>query len=211
MTLIAMPTGSNSGIRSIKWTQPVWGGYVVRSGWTGHSAVGNIGRVTQGWTANVEVTPGNDARNRAWQAFFAQLHGPVNSFWLRATPKPQIASSSAVTLGAYPVTLQFVYLSGLSHGSASVGLMIAAAGSLMTFVLPSGERQLVVLTQDLVADALGNAACQFDPPLREALSPGAVVELYQPYAEVRLTQLQLGWLATPGIATPAAFSCEEIL
>ncbi|MGX7896896.1 hypothetical protein [Tsuneonella sp. HG222] len=164
--------------RGIAWRliQPA---QVNRSGYTGGRKV--MGYLGGRWAAAVEFVPyRDDAEVQAWRGFLASLEGQVHTFFLPAAWDQHGGANPTVTASAGAQTVDL---------SAAIGLK---SGQYMTFGLPSGARQMVVLT----ADMAGTTA-QFRPALREAQA-GNTVETVNPYAQVALSAETVGWLAQPG-------------
>ena len=81
------------------------------------------------------------------------------------------------------------------------------AGMMLTVPLPSGNRQLVMLTADLPATF---TTLYFEPPLREAVPSGTPIETANPYAQVALTNSEFSWNVSPGQQYGISFDVEEV-
>lgn len=147
------------------------------------------------WSAKVELAPIVGENNMLqWRAFLAALKGQINTFHLPASEGPQHngtfhTTGGAVSAGATAMTL---------NGSPTM-----TAGMMVTFVYPSGNKQLAVLT------SVSGTSVTFEPPLREALPSGWGVETKDPYAHVALTSSTAGWTAGKGKVYGIMLDVEE--
>lgn len=131
------------------------------------------------------------------RAFFAQLKGVTNWFLLPATETTTALSDTTVS-------------SGGAQGATT--LVMAAsrtvtAGMLATITLPSGNKQLVLITVSSSGTTL-----TFEPPLRESAAVGAAVGLANPVCQVALSDSSFKWsvgnwrrYTMDGIAVEEAF------
>lgn len=191
MTLIAAPTFA---IREIDWylDRPA---QVNRSGYSGSREV--VANPWHGkWRATVTLKTEQGEENiRAMRGFLASLDGQVNSFLLPATEGAQLGAG-AVTAAA-----------DAAQGATSITLSIAAAmtaGMFATVTLPSGNRQMVMLTQDIAGSTIS-----FKPALREAVSAGAGIEIANPACEVALANSEFGWSVAQWRQYGISFDVEE--
>ena len=207
MALITLPSG---GIKSIEWTQPEWGGFVVRSGWTAQQTAGDTGTIRAGWKCKITLTDRKVASLTPWRAFFAQARGPLGKFAVYMTEGqqlPVIAFGTQVDTGAATGAANIVNLRGLP-----ASMTARKAGQLIEIVLNSEQWQAFVLIQDLVSNAYGGAAATLYPPPRYAFPDAAGVEMNSPAVVMRLTTPTGGWSVSPGqIYSPTSFECEEVL
>jgi hypothetical protein len=86
----------------------------------------------------------------------------------------------------------------------STGVPPLTAGMLAEVTLPSGNHQLVMLTQDISGSTI-----TFEPPLREAISSGAAVNHASPTCMVALADSAFGWSVAPGTQYGISFNVEE--
>lgn len=96
---------------------------------------------------------------------------------------------------------------GAAQGATSIALSGAPAmtqGMLATVSLPSGNKQLVMLTADLAGSTI-----TFEPPLREAISTGAQVDTMSPGAQVALADSAFSWSVDQGQLYGISFGVEE--
>lgn len=193
MTIIAMPASAR--IRQVRWSldRPA---QVNRSAYSGARRV--VANPWHGkWTAQVELAPiVGEANVRAWRSFLASLKGQINTFKLPATEGPQYLGSDATASA------------GAAQGATSItlsGVRPLPAGMMVTVSLPSGNKQLVVLTADISTAGV----ITFEPPLREAISIGAVIEAVKPYAHVALADSAFEWSVDPGTQYGIGFNVEE--
>lgn len=87
-------------------------------------------------------------------------------------------------------------------GQIGADLDIKAATPSAT-VLLEGEyfqigNELKIVTEDCVADGLGNANVKFDPPLRESPSDNDPLNIATPTAKFRLSEPRSNWGSRPG-------------
>lgn len=108
------------------------------------------------------------------------------------TVTPTVASGGAA--GATTLTL-------------GTSLPPLTAGMMATVLLPSGNKQLVVLTQDISAGGV----ITFEPPMRESAAAGATVETRLPYALVALTDSRIGWATGPWRLFNVSLDVEEAI
>lgn len=92
----------------------------------------------------------------------------------------------------------------LKLGTVS-GVPPLTAGMMVTVTLPSGNKQLVMLTADVTVGGV----ITFEPPLREAISSGAAIEALSPYALVALADSSFGWSVDPGTLYGISFNADE--
>lgn len=197
MALLTMPVGALFTRRA--WVPPAQN-QVNRSGWTGARKVLRLPGASI-WRVSATVFPmTREADTWPWKAFFTALEGEANTFLMPYACKQVTAANpvvreaeqgeSTAIVGGMPVSRRYL------HG-----------GRALTFLHPSGRRQLVLLTQDLVADALGNGTATFRAPLRETPEVGAAVEAREPVCEMAMTAAP-GWGEDEGKYT-LSFDAEE--
>jgi hypothetical protein len=99
--------------------------------------------------------------------------------------------------------------SGAAQGATSITLSGApttlTAGMMATVSLPSGNKQLVILTADIASNVI-----TFEPPLREAISTGAQVDVANPACQVAMASSAFGWSVDPGQQYGIEFDFEEV-
>lgn len=135
---------------------------------------------------------------------------------------PTTISGGVFTMPTYPTTLNLptvkeVSLAGppsattatasAAQGATSITLSTSPAmtkGMLATVTLPSGNRQMVMLTADISGSTI-----TFLPPLREAISSGASVEVTNPTCQVALVNSEYGWTVAPWRRYGIQFDVEE--
>lgn len=152
------------------------------------------------WYATVEMPPAVDATViRKRRSFLTKLKGQTNTFNLLVSEPDQHSgstptASAIATAGATSIVL----------ASPPAGLV---EGMLATVSLPSGNKQMVMLTENLSGSTI-----TFQPPLREAIAIGAAVETKKPYAQVALADSAFGWDSEGGIIYgPISFDVEEAI
>lgn len=191
MSIITLP--ATMRLKSIQWTldrpaqvnrQPYTGSRrVVTNPWHGK------------WSAQCQFAPViGEANFRQWQAFFALLKGQVNTFLLPATETAQGVADTTVTSGA-------------AQGGTTLVMAAArtvTAGMKAALTLPSGNRQLVMITV-----ASSGTTLTFEPPLREGMAVGAAVALANPVCHVALADSAFSYTADAGQLYNISFSAEE--
>jgi hypothetical protein len=200
MTLITFPTAL--GIKHIEWSldQPA---QVNRSQFTGRRQV-TVLSLSPRWSAHVEFAPIiGEAAVLAWRAFMVQLQGPANTFHLKAVENTQRAAANplAGTAAAGAITLP---LTGLTPSTTNL-----LTGRMLSVPLSTGDTQLVILTQDLIADGSGNATAHFLGCLRAPAASGQAVEAGAPFGVMALKGTAAGYTVDPGQIYGAAFEAEE--
>ena len=191
---MAIITAPAFGLKQVDWTldRPA---QVNRSAYTGTRTV--VANPWHGmWHAKVVLrTEQGEAAIRTLRGFFASLKGQINTFKLSAVEGPQTGAgattaSTAATQGANSIIL------------ASSPAM--TAGMLATVTLPSGNLQMVMLTA-----AIAGSTITFEPPLREAIGIGAVVDTDNPTCLVALASSAFGWGVSNWRRYDIAFDVEE--
>lgn len=148
-----------------------------QSPWTGTTRkTGLAGAET--WQGSVQIPEiATEEAERPWRAFYFGLRGVMNWFKLRLPcqrhigPKPLVAAGST---GGYSLPL-----TGMTPSTH-----ILFAGQYMTVPMPSGRARNVMLTQDLVTNASGQATAVFLPALGQIPTTGATVETAEPFIPV---------------------------
>ena len=147
------------------------------------------------WRAKVDLAPQQGEANfYALRAFFAQLVGQINTFLLPATEASQGLSDTTVASGAAAGSNTLVMAA-----SASV-----SAGMYATVTLPSGNRQMVMITVTSTGTTL-----TFEPKLRESAAVGAAVVLSSPVCHVALDQSSFTWDVAQWRRYGMSFGVEE--
>lgn len=190
MAIITAPTFL---IKQITWTfdRPA---QVNRSLYTGVRRV--IANPWHGkWSAKVDLAVVQGETNfLAMRAFFAQLVGQINTFLLPATEGAQGPSDTTVA-------------SGGAQGSNTLVMAASAtvtAGMYATVTLPSGNRQMVMITVSSTGTTL-----TFEPKLRESAAVGAAVVLSTPSCHVALDDSKFTWDVAVWRLYGLSFSVEE--
>lgn len=180
MALKIMPP--NAIFPRATWVPPAQN-QVNRSGWTGAQKIVRLPGAGR-WRVSaslMEIT--TEAAALPWYAFFTSLEGRAHSFlmpWKRCQP---VAADAIVGSAGAAAGAETALIAGMPASRTYL-----AAGRVLTFVLPSGVRQMVMLTQNLVANSSGVGTATFRAPLRQALAPGAIVLAKNPVCQMKLTQ-----------------------
>lgn len=186
MALIIMP--ANVPFVRKTWVPPAKN-QVNRSGWTGKRKVVRLPGAAL-WSVSAAVMPiSREVDAWPWLAFFTALEGEANSFLMpycvgqyrRPGTGANPTVSGVQTGGAGGQGAQTLYIENLGVGG---GLH---AGQVMTLLYPSGNRQLVLLTQNLIGDGTGRGMATFRGAMRETPAAGAAVEFVNPVCQMALT------------------------
>jgi hypothetical protein len=148
------------------------------------------------WTAKVQLAAiQGEANVLTWRSFFAKLKGSINTFQLPATEAAQHGSGTSTVS------------SGGAQGATTMVLNNTpplVAGMMATVTLPSGNKQLLLLTADISGSTI-----TFEPPMRETASVGAVVDSVNPFALVCLSDSSFGWSLDPARMYNIGFDVVE--
>ena len=199
MALIAMPADAEFTRRA--WIPPS-SNQVNRSGWTGARKVLRLPGAAL-WKVSAAVKPmTREVDTWPWKAFLTELEGEANHFLMPYACNQTAAANPTAGAGAVQGA-QTAPIAGMP-----AGLLYLHAGQALTFLLPSGLRQLVLLTQNLVANGAGAGLATFRGALREAPANGAAIEARNPVCEMALTSGDVGWDDDEGVFK-VAFDAEE--
>lgn len=154
----------------------------VVSGWTGKRQVLIIPGPPR-WSAQVEIPPRNQVEGSLWRAFFASLKGRVHQFPIKAEAFQQTAIANPLVNGAGQVGSS-LNIDGLTN---TAGTKFLLPGAFATVSLPSGGKQLLMLT-NVTNTTAGASTISFEPQLRESPADNALLEVQNPYALVSLTK-----------------------
>lgn len=200
MTLIPWP--SDIFPSEIEWRQPpvrTWQQSMI----TGRTRVAVLGFAAR-WYAAVTMPPMPDDKAVTFRAFLARLLNPINWTELAATPFEQASSNFSATVHA---TIPAGAVTGQVATSAPASTLLLRAGQFLS-IGPDTTRQLVILTQDLVAGAGGVATATFAQPLRVATAAGTPVLIRFPTARMTIRD-PLAWRHSVGDIYDVALEMEE--
>ncbi len=208
MAVIALPA-SPPFVRT-SWVPPAQN-QVNRSGWTGKRKVVRL-PTSKGWRVSVSVMAiSREVDAWPWKAFFAASEGEANTFLM-----PYCRGQYVVPGTGAAVTVEAVQPADVGvQGAGSVkvgGLNVNGglfAGQALDVLLPSGDRQLFILTSALVGDAQGKAIATFGGGLRETPAAGAAVELRDPVCVMALVGNNTPIPSDEGVYN-FAFDAEEV-
>lgn len=163
------------------WTPPAQN-QVNRSAWTGARKVVRLPG-TPRWRVSAALkTITREIDAWPWIGFFTALEGEANTF-LMPWRECQVVGVETVTVGVGGA------LAGAQQAPIA-GMPVAApflrTGQALTFLFAGGGRQLVVLTQDLVADVAGTGTAHFRAALRKSVAAGVVVKARYPDGEMAM-------------------------
>jgi hypothetical protein len=199
MAVLTMPANAEFTRRA--WTPPARN-QVNRSGWTGARSVVRMPGAAI-WRVSVACKPlTREADTWPWTAFLAALEGTANHFLMPYKCGQTAAANPVAGAGGQQGSDQ-APIAGMPAG----GLYLRG-GQAMTFLLPSGSRQLVLLTHDLVADGAGTGLAKFRGALREAPAAAAAIEARNPVCEMTMVTNDTGWDDDEGVFK-VAFDAEE--
>lgn len=202
MTLIALPPSIS--FVSVQWTPPSTKVQVNRSAWTGARRGVRLPGGAR-WAAKATLPPvvNDPVKESAWAGFLAALDGPFNSFRLPCrTNQHGLAISPVVKAGAIAGATSLV-IAGLP-----ASIQILSVGQLMTVILPSGRAQMLILIDNLISNATGEATAIFRAALREAPAAGSAVETVNPFCELSLVGDVPAW--TDGLANRTDFEAIDL-
>jgi len=146
-----------------------------------------------------------DAAN--WRTFFAQLRGPGGRFYF-GDPDNQTQRG---VLGGTPL------VKGASQTGNSVNIDGASAsvenwmrkGDYFAIDVPSGHRELKMVTADADTDSLGEVTLTFTPPFRESPADNAAIITTNPTTVVQLTGEYTPWSGDRNKRIQVSFSAIE--
>lgn len=184
MGLITFPT---AGIRQIGWTLPREASFSARSPWTRKRAQIGTAKVEL-WRATVEIAPRSLSEVRTWLAFLALAQEPGAYFDVRLLDAVQHAGDGLGTVTSSTSTT-------VSFNNVVISQSpLVPAGGFVSVVLPSGNQQTVILTEDCNTNGSGAGTATFRPPFRATPSVGAVVNTATPAVRMTLADQDLSWL-----------------
>jgi hypothetical protein len=129
-----------------------------------------------------------------------------STMYFDSSLNPSSASFDAFVL--YTQSVPTVSVAG-AQGANSLTLAGApstlTAGMMATVTLPSGNKQLLLLTSDISGGVI-----TFEPALREAVSVGALVDTAAPTCQVALADPKITYSVEPGQLYSASFAVEEV-
>lgn len=200
MAVIAMPSPAN-------WTRRQWippaKNQVNRSGWTGKRTVVRMPGAAL-WRVSASLMPISTAMAaEPWEAWLAALEGSANHFYMPIGCNQTAAANPTVGTGGTAQGNDTAPVTGMPASATYL-----RAGQKMTFYLPSGARQLVILTAPLVANGSGNGTATFRGAVREALTAGGAIEARNPFCEMAMTNDDSGWDEDEGVFG-LSFDAEE--
>lgn len=166
---------------------------VNRSAWTGRRRVSGMPGAQRWYASAIVPNIATEDEERPWRLFLLKLRGPVHKFRFPVACSQRSGANPTVRSGATPFTT--LPLQGLP---ASVTVL--RGGQFMTVPLPSGHHRLVMLTEDLVSNASGQATATFVPELMETPATGATVETIAPYLHASLIDPRQGWKLSNGVS-----------
>lgn len=186
------------------WRQN-WPRLVQRSEFTNRRRVASFGACAL-WTADCELPPMTPAKSEVLRAFLSKLAVPGNTTRLVAVETPQ-NPAAAGTASATGTTAVSLGIAGLPASST-----VLRAGQMITVVLVSGDRQLLILNTDLVSDGAGYGLAQFDVPFRASPAIGIAVTLNLPFAHLEAGEDIMAWAAAPGrVYSAPGFTLTEAI
>lgn len=199
--LVAIPDGA----RNIVYGLPQVLGFTVQSGWSGTQWAGELGALTHGFTAQIEIAPRTEDEARLWRAFFMGLRRTRNYFELDPANGKQAARPAATVLvnGAGQTGNSLV----VDGGPASTAGLV-----LVGDVVSIGGRGFVVMA-DAATNGSGQATLSLEPRITTAPADNAEVRIRDPRVRFRMrAENEPGWLLEmPDIETPTSFTAHEVL
>lgn len=179
-----------------------------RSGWTG-ARRGALGPGVAHWTVTAsfaDIDLGHPAA-APHRAFLAKLNGSANSFRFPAAINQHLMTI-APTVKAGAVAGQTL----LTMQGLPASRLILPAGYYITVQRAGGKAQMLLLTEPLNSNGLGEAIALFEPQLISVPVTGSLVETRNPWCLVSLVDSKVGW--THGKNTSHRFkpiAAEEVV
>jgi hypothetical protein len=198
MAVVAMP--ANPVWRKRAWIPPSRN-QVNESAWTGARQVLRLPGAALWRVSAAHVPLTREIQTWPWKAFLTVLEGQANTFLM-----PYACSQTGVANPRVQAAVQGEGRATLAGFPAS--RFILNGGRAMTFLHPSGRRQMVLLTNDLTSDAAGVAVARFRGVLREAPAVTSVVEIRNPVCEMAMVNGDVGWDEEEGVYS-IAFDARE--
>lgn len=130
------------------------------------------------WLLEVSTPRMTAAEHALWRSFLAQLRGPGGRFYAgdpdNMTPRGE-AGGSPLVAGADQTgsTLNI-------DGCTTTQTNWLRIGDYFAIDMPSGHRELKMITADIDTDTSGDATLQFSPPLRESPANNAPIIVTNP-------------------------------
>lgn len=187
MAVVQMPAGAVFTKRA--WTPPAQN-QVNKSGWTGARKVLRLPGAGV-WKVTAAIKPiSREVDAWPWQAFLAVLEGEANTFYMPACDgdqwrAPGTPANAAFLNSGFPnVGVQGATQMHLG-GLGAPGLKMYG-GQKITVFAPDGTAQMLLLTQNLVADGQGLALATFRGALRRQPTDGSQVRLARPVCEMAM-------------------------
>lgn len=143
------------------------------------------------WVLEVAHPKMRPAEAAGWRSFFTQIRGPGGRFYAgdpdRMTPRGEIGGTPLVN-GASESG------SSLSIDGATAGVSAwLKTGDYFAIDMPSGHRELKLITQNIDTDGGGAATLQFTPPLRETPADNATVIVSEPTTVMQFVDETIVW------------------
>lgn len=176
------------------WTPPA-NNRVNQSEWTkGRKVVRLPGAAL--WRVSAMHRPITNERDTwPWKAFFAAVEGEAHHFYMPYACNQVAAGSRTIGSGGAAQGAVTAPIAGMTANATP----FLYAGQALTITLPSGARQLVILTANLNSSSGGTGIATFRAGLRETVSAGATVEARNPYCEMAMASPNPGWTEQSGI------------
>lgn len=201
MALVIMPP--NAVFTRAQWVPPAQN-QVNRSGWTGGRKVVRLPGAPR-WRVSAALKPiSREIDAWPWIAFFTALEGSANSFLMPWRACQPVANDPTVGPAGGAAGAETAELQGMPPNAT---FMYAGMG--LTFTLPTGAQQLVVLKSNLVADANGRGIATFRAALRKPVAQGAAVAARFPVCQMALPSNDIPLPSDEGVYN-IAFDAEEV-
>lgn len=154
------------------------------------------------WLVRLSFLNRSGANRAALQSFLTKVNGRRFAFTLRDHSYTRRGSGAGTPL----------VKGGGQTGDELLtdGWTASAAGVLLAGDLLQVRNQLVMTTEDVNADAGGNATIKVRPSIRYAPDDNSAIETATPLGRFRLASPEVSWSQGPGpIFSDFIFACEE--
>lgn len=190
MAIISLP---DIAFRSVRYRLQA-PAQINRSVWTGARQVMGLPGPTRLSLSAEHVPIRGEERMLAWRAFFARLSGPVNTFRMPVTERPQVDAEITAVVAAVPSASSITITVGPAD-FRTTNRRLLKAGQIITVA-----DQPLILAADLMTGGAGGvtATADFRPLLRRSPAIGAPVVLDRPTALVALDTDVSEWGVDPG-------------
>lgn len=149
------------------------------------------------WAITIEAPNMRDSKAGAWKALVMQLRGKTNQLAMydpmRPVPTGTLRGTLVLAVAAAQGDVGMSLSGGTAGGTLKAGDLLGIGSNI--------TQQVVMVSEDALADGSGNIDVVFEPPLRNAFDLGAAVTWDHPAALFRRKDSNTGWDYAPGIVS----------